>query len=93
MYTNQTLSTISAPTGGKPLVATPTSSTTQKRTSEETKSTVVSASVTKSIMAKSAEGKKKGSPRETDEVDLSSNQSATLRVVADRTAFNDMATS
>jgi hypothetical protein len=59
MYTKQTMSTISAPTGGKSLVVTPTSSATQKRTSEETKSTVVSASVTKSIMAKAAEGKKR----------------------------------
>jgi hypothetical protein len=59
-------------------VVTPTSSATQTKS-------VVSASVTKSIMAKAAEGKKKSSLRETDEVNPPSNWSTTERRVADMT--------
>ena len=59
MYTKQTLSTVSAPTCGKAVVVTPTPSATLKKVSEETKSTIVSASVTKSIMTKAAETKKR----------------------------------
>ena len=59
MLTRHSPSAISAPTCGKPLVATPAHSASQKKISEETKATIVSARVTKSIMSKAAEAKKR----------------------------------